>query len=105
VRLFMERGLEVRQVFQNVARYDDHGQFLMEIDLLVVDTDTHLDRLSRFKEYFPQYAAFHLYGAVAAMVIPDEVARFAYRKGLYVLAQSGDTIQIRNDARFQPKQW
>jgi hypothetical protein len=33
------------------------------------------------------------------------VARFAYRKGLYVLAQSGDTIQIRNDARFQPKQW
>lgn len=122
VRLFLERGLDVRQVFQNVARYDDQGQFLMEIDLLVVDTDTavaiecksncsvddvveHLDRLSLFKEYFPQYAAFHLYGAVAAMVMPDEVARFAYRKGLYVLAQSGETIQIRNDDRFRPREW
>ncbi len=122
VRLFQERGLDVRQVFRNVTRYDEQGQFLMEVDLLVVDTDTamaiecksncsvddvaeHLDRLSRFKEYFPQYAAFHLYGAVAAMVMPDEAARFAYRKGLYVLAQSGDTVVIRNDGTFQPREW
>jgi hypothetical protein len=94
----------------------------MEVDLLVVDTDTavaieckshcsvedveeHLDRLSRFKEYFSQYVPFHLYGAVASIVMPDDVARFAYRKGLYVLAQSGDTIQIRNDDRFRPRKW
>lgn len=122
VRLFHERGLEVRQVFRNVTRYDDQGQFLMEVDLLVVDSDTavaiecksncslddvtdHLDRLARFKKYFPQYAAVHLYGAVAAMVMPDDVARFAYRKGLYVLAQSGETVVIRNDEKFQPREW
>jgi hypothetical protein len=27
-------------------------------------------------------------GAVAAMVVPDDVARYAYRQGLFVLAQS-----------------
>ncbi len=122
VRLFQDRGLNVCQVFQNVTRYDDQGQFIMEIDLLVVDTDTavaieckshcsvddvdeHLDRLSRFKDCFPQYAGFHLHGAVAAMVMPDDVARFAYRKGLYVLVQSGDMIIIRNDDKFRPRQW
>ena len=122
VRLFHERGLDVRQVFRNVTRYDEQGQFLMEVDLLVVDSDTavaiecksncsvddvaeHLDRLSRFKEFFPQYVPFHLYGAVAAMVMPDDVARFAYRKGLYVLAQSGETVVIRNDEQFRPREW
>jgi hypothetical protein len=33
------------------------------------------------------------------------VARYAYRKGLFVLAQSGDSIVIRNDARFVPAIW
>jgi hypothetical protein len=122
VRLFHEWGLDVRQVFRNVTRYDDQGHFLMEVDLLVVDSDTavaiecksncsvddvaeHLDRLARFKENFPQYSPFHLYGAVAAMVMPDEVARFAYRKGLFVLAQSGETIVLRNDEKFRPREW
>ena len=37
--------------------------------------------------------------------LPDEVARFAYRQGLFVLAQSGDAILVRNDDRFTPKEW
>jgi hypothetical protein len=39
------------------------------------------------------------------MVVPEQVGRFAYRKGLFVLAQSGQAIEIRNDATFQPKTW
>ena len=42
---------------------------------------------------------------VAAMVMPDEVGRYAYRKGLFVMAQSGDTVLIRNDDKFQPREW
>ncbi len=34
------------------------------------------------------------------MVVPEQVGRFAYRKGLFVLAQSGNAIEIRNDSRF-----
>ena len=44
-------------------------------------------------------------GAVAAMVLPQEIGRYAYRKGLFVLAQSGDAVEIRNDDSFKPQQW
>jgi len=38
-------------------------------------------------------------------VVPDEVAKHAYRQGLFVLAQNGDAIWIRNDDKFNPKFW
>ena len=122
VRLFRSRNLPVHQVLPNIVAYDDAGQFAMEIDLLVINTDTavaveckshlsqadvdeHLERLAIFKQHFTQYAPCKLLGAVAAMVLPAEVGRYAYRKGLYVLAQSGDAVEIRNDEAFNPKEW
>jgi hypothetical protein len=39
------------------------------------------------------------------MVIPTDVARYAYRQGLFVIAQSGDHLVILNDPAFVPKAW
>lgn len=120
VRLFQERGIAVHQVAQRV--YAERDGDAMEIDLLVVngtdvilievksalsvqDVDEHLDRLSRFKKLSPQYRDFKAMGAVAAMVVPDDAARYAYRKGLFVLGQSGDTVTIRNAEAFRPAVW
>lgn len=122
VRLFRSRNLPVHQVLSNIVAYDDSGQFTMEMDLLVINTDTaiaveckshlsqadvdeHLERLAMFKQHFPQYGHFKLLGAVAAMVLPGGVGRYAYRKGLFVLAQSGDAVGIQNDAAFSPIEW
>ena len=122
VRLFQGRGLDVHQVIKNLTAYDDNGQFRSEIDLLVINNKTaiaieckshlsvddvkeHIERMGMFKDCYPQYAEFILLGAVAAMVIPEDVARYAYCQGLYVLAQSGETVQIRNDDRFEPQTW
>ena len=122
VRLFQERGLDVHQVIKNLTAYDDNGRFRSEIDLLVINNQTaiaieckshlsvddvneHIERMGMFKDCYPQYAEFILLGAVAGMVIPEDVARYAYRQGLYVLAQSGETVQIRNDDRFEPQMW
>ena len=30
-------------------------------------------------------------------MVPEDVAHYAYHQGLYVLAQSGDAMKIRND--------
>jgi hypothetical protein len=120
VRLFQARGISVHEVHPGVE-VDRNGERL-EIDLLVVndteavlvevksklsqaDVDEHLERLGKFKRLMPRYAAVRAYGAVAAMVLPDEVARYAYRRGLFVLAQTGDSVTIRNDDRFQPRAW
>ena len=48
---------------------------------------------------------YRLLGGVAAVAVPEDVARYAYRQGLYVLAQSGDAVEIRNDGRFAAREW
>jgi Holliday junction resolvase len=101
---------------------DDNGQSLLEVDLLVIngtvgilieckshasidDVNEHLERLLAFRQYFTRYADLTLHAAIAAMVIPDDVARYAYRKGMYVMVQNGESIDIRNDDTFTPRVW
>ncbi len=120
VRLFRERGIKVHEVQQNVSvQRGDEG---LEVDLMIVndldlvavecksnlkqqDVDEHLARLAKIKRLLPKYANSRVMGAVAAMVIPDNVARYAYSKGLFVIGQSGEYLEIRNDAEFQPAVW
>ncbi|TAN47666.1 MAG: DUF3782 domain-containing protein [Methylococcaceae bacterium] len=133
VRLFKERGIDIHEVQQNVsAQRNEAG---IEIDLLVVndsdviaiecksnlkldDVQEHLERLAKLKQLLPRYADARVMGAVAAMVIPDNVAQYAYRQGLFVIGQSrrvlaeslrllesGDHLEIRNDQRFVPGIW
>jgi len=122
VRLFQSRDLPVHQVMPNVTAYDDDGRFVMEVDLLVINASTaiavecksrfsvddvneHLERMDQFKACFPQYQGYTLLGAVAGMVLPGDVGRYAYRRGLYVLAQSGDGVTMLNDDQFEPVNW
>ncbi|UAJ72584.1 hypothetical protein IQE94_16340 [Synechocystis sp. PCC 7339] len=120
VKLFRERGIAVRELSRDVSV--DNGEEGIEVDLLVVDTtqavaievkskltqknvDEHLERLGKFKRLLPRYQNIQLLGAVAVMVAPSEVARYAYRQGLFVITQSGEDLVILNDAKFQPKAW
>ena len=120
VRLFRERGIDVHEVHRNVEA--QRGEEGIEIDLLVVnDTDVvdieckstlslddvndHLVSLAKLKKLLPTYADKRVMGAVTAMVIPDNVASYAYRRGLFVIVQSGDHLIIRNDAKFKPQIW
>ncbi len=120
VRLFQSRGIIVHEVQQNVSvQRGDEG---LEIDLMVVndteavavecksnlkidDVNEHLERLDKLKRLLPRYANFKVMGAVAAMVIPDNVARYAASKGLFVIGQSGEDMTIRNDEDFKPAVW
>ncbi len=52
----------------------------------VDDVNDHLSRLEKIKRLLPKYKDTRLMGAVAGMVVSDDVARYAYSKGLYVLA-------------------
>ena len=120
VRLFQERGIDVHELQSDVTvKREDGG---LEIDLLVVndtevvlvevkskltqtDVDEHLQRLEKFKQLIPRYKNMRALGAVAAMVVTDEVANYAYSQGLFVLTQSGENMIILNTTDFQPKTW
>ncbi len=113
-RLFAERGIQVEKVYQrvrvagmeiDVLAIDGGYAVLIEVKstLGVDDVREHIERLGRFKIYFPEYADRQVVGAVAGIVIEEGVDRFAYKRGLYVIAQSGETVRILNDPDFKPR--
>jgi len=118
--LFVERGIPVDQVSQRVKRRRQGDT--LEIDVLVVnqghvlavevksslsveDVKKFLVDLDKFRDFFPEYAQMQIYGAVAGIGIESEAYRYAYRQGLFVLAQKGDSVAILNDAEFMPRAW
>ena len=120
VKLFRERGIDVHEVQRNiVVKRDGEG---LEIDLLVVndkdtvaiecksnlsidDVNEHLERLEKIKRMIPRYKENRILGAVAGMVIPENVALYAIRKGLFVIGQNGEQLELRNDMSFRAKVW
>ena len=119
--LFAGRGIPVHKVSRRVEA-DLPGGRHMEIDLFVVNTDAvvlvevkskftiedvreHLVRMSEFKEFFAEYADKRAIGAVAGMVIEENVSRFAINQGLFVIEQAGDTLRMANKPDFMPKSW
>jgi hypothetical protein len=120
VKLFRERGIEVKRIFQRVKAERNGDR--MEIDILAVNTEfavlieakstlgtddvnEHIERLAKFKSLFPEYASHKVLGAVAGIVIDKDSDRYAYKSGLFVIAQSGETVKILNDIKFKPKSW
>jgi hypothetical protein len=69
------------------------------------DVNEHLERLDKLKRVLPSNANKQVMGAVTGMIIPDNVAQYAYKKGLFVIGQTGDQLVVRNDAKFKAKIW
>ena len=120
VRLFKDRGIEVHEVHRNVSAHRN-GE-VIEVDLLVIndtvavaieckstlgidDVNEHLERLDKLKRVLPSNANKQVMGAVTGMIIPDNVAQYAYKKGLFVIGQTGNQLVVRNDAKFKAKIW
>jgi hypothetical protein len=118
--LFLKWGISVYQVSQLVKKCLN-GKTL-EIDVLVISEDHILvlqvksslevddvkeliEDLSQFRLFFPEYSQKQLYGAVAGIEIEEGADKYAYRQGLFVLAQAGEAIAILNNLDFQPKCW
>ncbi len=120
VRLFQERGIEVQETARGMKSQRPGAE--MEIDIFAVNGDVavaievksrlsrqdvvdFLARLDRFKQAFPHYGEYRIYGAVAAIEIDEGVDLYAYRQGLFVIKQTGDTVALANDPSFRPTPW
>ncbi|MFM8296509.1 MAG: DUF3782 domain-containing protein [Microcystaceae cyanobacterium] len=118
--LFQEWGFDFYYISSGVSVHREAGFFDIDVFaasdseaiLIAVktrlnqgDVDEHLQRLAKFKRLMPRFRDVKALGAVAAMVVPDEVASYAYRQGLFVLVQSGENVIILNDGEFTPQVW
>ncbi len=120
IRMFRERGVKIEQTYQRAEAWKDGEK--MEIDVLCVndsdilaievkstlsvdDVNEHIERLNNFKRFFPQYRDKNLLGAVAGIVFDGAGDKYAYRQGLFVIGQTGETVHILNDDQFKPRLW
>jgi hypothetical protein len=120
VRLFQQRGIAVHEVHSRTSVTRENES--LEIDLLVVNdtefvaiecksrltleaVEAHLSRLAKVKRMLPKYAGMTLYGAVAGIVVDGDARELAETQGLFVIAQSGDSVEIVNPQNFVPKEF
>ncbi|MEZ4526990.1 MAG: hypothetical protein R2941_13825 [Desulfobacterales bacterium] len=118
VSLFAKRGIEIERISQRV-KVRKKGEE-MEVDILGVngeyavpvevkstlstdDVKEFIEKLGKFRQFFPEYADRKIVGAVAGIVMDGGADKFAYRQGLFVIAQKGDSVKIINDRKFKPK--
>ncbi len=74
------------------------------------DVDEHLDRLEKVKSHPNRKKnkfidGTTMYGAVAGMIVTKEVERYAMKKGLYVIAPSGQGVEVKNKPDFKAASW
>lgn len=120
LRLFQERDIHVHHT--NCHAQSPDGAMPMEIDILAVngdvvvaievksrltqeDVNQFCTKLEHFTDAFSEYQNHRIYGAVAAIEMVQTVDRYAYRKGLFVIRQCGNSVEIANDLSFRPKAW
>jgi len=96
---------------------DESGEidvFLENGDLVVLvevktkptqgDVRDHIERMKKYRLYGNDKR--RIIGAVAGAVVPDKVAEFAHRKGMYVIVQSGEAVEIIPAPEgFKAKEW
>jgi hypothetical protein len=105
-------------------RFFDKGQTIAEADFFLEnsiyampievktsmdneDVDEHLERIIKIRNYLDAHNdSRKLLGAVAGGVVPPGTVRYAQKKGLYVLLQSGDSMAIADGgAGFKAREW
>jgi len=124
VELFKEKGIQIETAAERIEGFIGKERHY-EIDLLLVNTkfavavevkstltkedvDEHIERLDKIKQISPKVinlTGVTLYGAVAGMIVEQGADRYAYKKGLYVLRQKGNLVEIVNDDNFIPAEW
>jgi hypothetical protein len=117
--LFRKRKVKYEKVRRNVRKKGEGEYDIVAVDegrVLVVEVKNKLEkrmvdefieeRLPRFKELFPEYARFRVEGGIGALVVKEDVGRYAEKAGLYVLTQTdegGAALLNRDD--FEPREF
>ena len=105
------RFKESGQVLAEVDIFLENGDYAMPIevklDLTTDDVDEHLERIDKVRLYMDEHGDNRkLLGAVAGGIVPESVKRYAQKKGLYVLVQSGESVNIAETAKdFKAREW
>jgi hypothetical protein len=118
-RLFDKRGIPLNHFYRNLTgplngetmETDIIGvgpkhAVLIEVKLRLRQAEVKKfleKKLPRLFEFFPNLKRPVLYGGVAGMSIDEDADRFAYKQGLFIIGQTGESLRIINDKKFKPR--
>ena len=115
--VFKKARIDLKKVKRNLKR-KGAGEFDLVAEngdkVLVVEVKNKLDKrmvdkflekkLPRFKELFPEYEKYQVVGGMGALVVKDDVGRYAEKAGLYVLTQTDEGgAALLNREGFKPR--
>ena len=86
---------------------NDTDAILVEVKSTLTqrEVDKYVQRVAEFKRLMPRFRDVKAWGAVEAMVVPNEVASYGCRQCLFVLVLSLENVIFLNDAQFYPRFW
>ncbi|MDZ7696663.1 MAG: hypothetical protein U5R49_06995 [Deltaproteobacteria bacterium] len=115
--VFKKARIDLKKVKRNLKRKGE-GEFDLVAEngdkVLVVEVKNKLDKrmvdrfvdrkLPKFKELFPEYEKYQVFGGMGALVVKDDVGRYAEKAGLYVLTQTDEGgAALLNREGFKPR--
>ena len=102
---------ENRRVLAEVDHLLENGSVILPIEVKAKLKQDHVDDHIRRLGIISKYNAVHndkrrVLGAVAGGVVPQNVLEYAQKRGLYVLVQNGDSVEIADmHSNFTPQEW
>ena len=86
----------------------ENGGFVILIEVKTKPTQDdvreHIERMKKYRLYGNDKR--RILGAIAGAVVPDKVAEFAHKKGIFVIVQSGEAVEIIPQPEgFTAKEW
>jgi hypothetical protein len=89
----------------------ENGEYSMPVEIKTVlsveDVDEHLERIGKVRQVMDAHGGKRkLIGAVAGGSVPENVLRYAQRKGLFVIVQTSDSIDVADmPETFKARDW
>jgi len=122
VEKFNELGFNFQKTSKNTKVTDHQNKIFFEIDYflenynkaMLVEVKTklisdhvnaHIERLEKMRKYADLHKDKRSFlGAVASVVIPDDIKELALGYGLFIIEPSGETFKITSPSG-KPKEW
>ncbi|GHU32577.1 hypothetical protein FACS1894172_09470 [Spirochaetia bacterium] len=89
----------------------ENGDYVLAVEVkaapVIEDVRDHIKRMEALRGYANEHQDKRVYlGAVAGGIISEDMKKYIFKSGFYVLEQSGDTMQISAaPAQWKPKAW
>jgi len=119
---FIELGLVFPRTNRNVSVKDENNNTLLETDVMLENGDKammfeiktqltverinkHIERLEKMRKHADLHGDKRTFlGAVAGVVIADEVREYALNQGFYLIEPAGEELSI-TPPNGKPKEW